>query len=185
LTGLYAMRLLDVGAWDSKTFSNSRALIELGWHAVLIEPSPRPLARLIEDYRENTRVKIIGSPVVTQTTPYYQMWLTDDGLSTGTIEEYDRWKNNARFYGQCFFAPIKLETILANFGPFEFVSLDTEGTSVELLKAYISKMKSGYEGPAAMCVEHNNRLEELREAIKGQFVIWHQNDTNVVLKAIQ
>ncbi len=33
--------VLDIGANDGKTFSNSLRLIELGWSAILIEPSPK------------------------------------------------------------------------------------------------------------------------------------------------
>ena len=35
-------RLLDIGAWNPFTFSHSRALIEMGWFGVLVEPSPGP-----------------------------------------------------------------------------------------------------------------------------------------------
>ena len=39
--------LLDIGAWHPTIFSNTRALIELGWAGVIIEPSPGPFINLM------------------------------------------------------------------------------------------------------------------------------------------
>src|SRR5687768_7977670 len=38
--------LLDIGANDGITFSNSRALLECGWYGVLVEPSEKTFAEL-------------------------------------------------------------------------------------------------------------------------------------------
>jgi hypothetical protein len=40
-------RFLDIGSWDAVTFSNTRALFELGWSGVMIEPSPGPFVELL------------------------------------------------------------------------------------------------------------------------------------------
>lgn len=40
-------RLLDIGAWHPTDKSNSRALIELGWQAVLIEPTPGNMINML------------------------------------------------------------------------------------------------------------------------------------------
>jgi len=50
--------LLDIGANDGLTLSNSRKLIELGWSAELIEPAEIPYNKLIELYKENKKVKL-------------------------------------------------------------------------------------------------------------------------------
>jgi hypothetical protein len=38
---------LDIGAWHPTIFSNTRALIELGWRGVIVEPSPGPFINLM------------------------------------------------------------------------------------------------------------------------------------------
>jgi len=38
---------LDIGSWHPTIFSNTRALIELGWSGVIIEPSPGPFINLM------------------------------------------------------------------------------------------------------------------------------------------
>lgn len=40
-------RFIDIGCWDPITFSNTRALYELGWTGVMIEPSPGPFIELL------------------------------------------------------------------------------------------------------------------------------------------
>jgi FkbM family methyltransferase len=52
--------LLDVGANDGKTFSNSLYLIEQGWSGVLLEPSPKAFALLEEQHHGNENVKLIN-----------------------------------------------------------------------------------------------------------------------------
>ena len=63
-------RLLDVGAWDPKTFSNSRALIESGWGGLLIEFSPVPLRHLVEEYRQRADVEILAAAVAVELARY-------------------------------------------------------------------------------------------------------------------
>ena len=40
-------RFLDIGAWHPTVFSNTRALIEMGWSGVMIEPSPGPFLNIV------------------------------------------------------------------------------------------------------------------------------------------
>src|SRR5690349_15581536 len=52
----YQGTLLDIGANDGKTLSNSLALIEHGWKAVLIEPDADAFGKLIELHGTNSNV---------------------------------------------------------------------------------------------------------------------------------
>jgi len=49
-------RLLDIGANDGVTLSNSRALMLSGWEGVLVEPSPQAFARLSNVYGSTSAV---------------------------------------------------------------------------------------------------------------------------------
>src|SRR6186713_1166854 len=46
-------KVLDIGANDGITFSNSAKLIELGWSAVLVEPSPIAYQRLLQQHKQH------------------------------------------------------------------------------------------------------------------------------------
>ena len=49
----YRGTFLDIGAFDGKTFSNTKRLSDLGWRGVLVEPAPKPFFALIETHKGN------------------------------------------------------------------------------------------------------------------------------------
>ena len=57
--GDYKGTLLDIGANDGETLSNSRLLIQQGWGASLVEPSLTCLKKLNDLYSLQTAVQII------------------------------------------------------------------------------------------------------------------------------
>src|SRR6188768_2156012 len=54
---------MDVGAYQGTTFSNTRALAELGWSGVCIEPSPPAFWGLMQNYKGNTVVKLVNAAI--------------------------------------------------------------------------------------------------------------------------
>lgn len=40
-------RFLDIGGWHPVIFSNTRALVEIGWEGVIVEPSPGPFINFL------------------------------------------------------------------------------------------------------------------------------------------
>lgn len=181
--GIRTGRLLDIGAWHPCMFSNSRALIEMGWSALLIEPSPEPLVNLLKEYGHSANVEILAAGVGIN-HGLRRMHITADGLSTTEEREYEKWKKAAHFYGRLVVPMISVLELLP-FGPFDFVDIDTEGTSVDLLKWLLSDIRAvDYQRPRCICVEHNERRREVIDASHGLYETIHQNDTNMVLKAI-
>ena len=158
--------LLDIGAWNAKTFSNSRALIELGWSAVLFEPSPGPLRGLVEEYGNNPRVEVVGLPV-TLLSEIIKLRCTDDALSAdATNASHLKTWDGYGFYGTMTTRGLSLASVFEYWGGFDFVSIDTEGTSVDLF-ALMIRLASGpfpVKLPRCVCVEHENRWDELRKA---------------------
>lgn len=168
---------LDIGAWHAKTFSNTRALFELGWGGVLIEPSPNPLQGLVKEYGYVDRVKVIAAAVGVE-AGMIEMEITDDAVSTSEQANIDQWRSHARFYGRMIVPVITIPDILNRFGKFDFVNIDAEGVSVDLLKVLLQTEMF----PRCICVEHDNRIVEVMEAAqargyKGVFT----NQANVVL----
>jgi FkbM family methyltransferase len=51
--------LVDVGAHDGRSLSNSFPFLELGWAGVLVEPLPRAFERLAQRYRGRTDVQCV------------------------------------------------------------------------------------------------------------------------------
>lgn len=55
--------VVEIGAFDGKTFSNSTALTSRGWSALLCEPVPQFAQLCRERYRNNERVEIVETAV--------------------------------------------------------------------------------------------------------------------------
>ena len=184
-------RLLEIGAFDPFAMSNSRALIELGWSAVLFEPSPGPLRALVKEYGNNERVEVVGCAVVRLATGPLKLRLTDDAVSAdaGNEAHLKKWEGYG-FYGTMTTWPLSLGFVMERWGPFDFVSIDTEGTSVDLFCELVQVCANSDWGrpkrPRCVVVEHDNRWDEMRKAAElGGYRLMHdpkENGTNVVLE---
>ncbi len=170
-------RFLDIGAWNAKTFSNTRALYELGWSGVLIEPSPGPMLGLLEAYGSDDRITLIQAAVDT-TDGMIRMSVTDDAVSTSEPAEYEKWKGTAKFRGSVMVPKITLETIANSYGGFDFVSIDAEGISSRI---FLYMLRLGHF-PPCVCVEHEDRTTELLAAATAQgYKAVLVNSTNLVM----
>ncbi len=169
-------RFLDVGAFAAKALSNTRALYELGWSGVMIEPSPGPLSGLIREYGNDERIEIIGA-AVGGIGGLCKFHVTDDAVSTTEEAHFEKWKT-AGFYGTFWVPRITFPEIFNQFGAFDFVSIDTEGTSFFLLEELLkTEMRA-----KCICVEHDGRLLEITQLAtsKGYMVAGATGD-NMVL----
>lgn len=171
-------RFLDIGAWDPKTFSNTRALFEAGWSGVVIEPSPDAILGQMKEYGNEPRVQIIQSALALDHTPL-AMWMTSDCTSTADAYHHDKYESIAGFKGKVTVIPVTWDDINLWFEGFTFVSIDAEGTSVDLFHAML---RSGQK-PTCVCVEHDGtRMMELSAAATAVgYKILYSNGTNAVM----
>lgn len=177
--GEHVGALLDIGAWDPETFSNSRALIEKGWQAVLVEPSPHPLAKLAKFYDGANGVCVVQAAVGLEETALYPFFLTDDAVSSSDPKTQATWMKDGTYYGMAWIAAITLKNIMDQFGSFDFVNIDAEGSSVPLA---IQLLKTEML-PRCICVEHDSRMVELMEVAQGRgYSARSMNGTNVILE---
>src|SRR3974390_3466186 len=56
--GNHVGTLLDIGANNGVTYSNSRLLIQRGWSGMLVEPSNKVIAKLCNLYLDNPKIYI-------------------------------------------------------------------------------------------------------------------------------
>lgn len=147
-------KLLDIGANDGKTFSNSLALIELGWEAVLVEPSPSAFEKLTKLHEDNLWVMRYNIAIGTKRGTTY---LHDMGehigngdsslLATTIASEKDRWVGTE--FKKVTVNVIPYADIADNY---DFITIDAEGMDLEILKQIdLSNIKM-------VCIEWNNDL---------------------------
>lgn len=159
-------RFLDIGAGDGETFSNTRALREVGWSGVCVEPAAALFDRLVALYGSDETVTCVSAVVVADAggrlTDFY--YAGDDLLSTTEADAAAIWPTVPFVKVQA--ATVSLDHVLDTLGAFTFVSLDTEGTSLDLLDAY--RQHDYWAFLEGVCVEVASEEEARRaEATAG------------------
>jgi FkbM family methyltransferase len=172
-------RALDLGAFHPTTFSNTRALVEAGWGALLVECSPGPARELIREYAEWPNVEVLVAAVGFDRGHCIKIHATDDAVSTSDAETHEKWKDAGGYYGTFFAPQITLDDIQNQFGgQWDFINFDTEGTSLEL---FCRAMELGWR-PKCACIEHDGRTVELAQhAQAAGYHIALLNGTNMVV----
>lgn len=172
-------KFLDIGAFDGITFSNTRALAELGWSGVMVEPNPFSLTKLINSVKcFDKRVNIIAAAV-------------------GSIEQYSKlridetegreWASSIYRHNPAVRQELKVNLLvpvitpwqLMILGPYAFIDIDAECMDFEILKSFKAHL-----GQCAMiCVEPRDS-EERKEMIalfeQYGFSIHHETPENII-----
>lgn len=170
-------RCLDIGAYCATTLSNVRALIERGWSAVLVEPSAGPFAGLMEAYKTNEKITLIHA-FAGHEYKLRKVYMTPDALTTGDEAHYQKWQAVGQ-YREVLMPEVPLIQILLAAGHFDFLSLDTEGTSFELLKQINLKQF----GCSLVCCEYDSHKELMRAWFETQgFRVISENGGNLIAK---
>lgn len=146
--------LLDIGAFHPTVFSNSRALIEAGWSAVLVEPSPGPMRNLLSSYGARPDIELVQAGITPGTDPLMQMHITDDAVSSADPAVIEKWKSAGGFFGKLWVPCIPLHSALERWGPFDFVNIDAEGISLALFEALLATEMF----PRCICMEHDGEV---------------------------
>ena len=173
-------RFLDIGAWNAICMSNTRALFEQGWGGVLVEPSPLPFAKIQAEYADvPDRITVINAAVGIEDVESVEMWITEDAVSTSDETAHHRWRNTAKYESERMtVSVITLERLFAEHGEFDFINIDTEGSSVDLC---LRLLTLGYR-PRCICVEHDERVVEvLGVANAAGYVCSYASGENLVL----
>jgi len=148
--------LLDIGANNGKTFSNSLALIERGWGADLVEPSPYAFELLKKLHDGNDKVSChnlaIGLYTEEVTLHMNEPHIPNDVslLATTKPEEKNRW-------GALKFNEVKVSQYtysdFAGEVKYDFITIDAEGADWDILQ----QINLANVGCKLLCIEHNGK----------------------------
>jgi len=176
--------LLDIGANDGITLSNSRKLIELGWTGDLVEPSPNAFKKLKKLYsrKKKTKVHNIAIADKSETMTFYvsgeHLGNGDtDLLSTLSLKDKQKWESTTEY------KTIEVQALtFKDFNSlnikYDFINIDVEGLDVEILKQLdLNELEC-----KCLCIEHNGtHLSAINEEMsKYDFKVIAQNLENII-----
>jgi hypothetical protein len=163
-------------------------LVERGWGGVMVDMSPYSLVDLMNEYKTNERILIVGAAVTVTKTPPIRSWLVpkdsknDGALSTTEAWHKDKWagyvKHNDGVHVPYVTSTICLEELYDFLPPkVHLVSVDVEGTSFDL------SMKFDFErfGVEAIVIEHDGKYQEVFDRFKDTYEVAALNPENIVL----
>lgn len=146
------LRFLDIGAGDGEQFSNTRALALSGWGGLLVEPAPDRFAKLARLYHDRENIKCVEAGLGVDSRMARLHWHPSCNTSSFLQAYSDRWTDR-----QKRIAYVRVVTLQEVYGvglcpnnEFAFVSIDAEGMSNELARAYIWP---GGIMPSMLCYE--------------------------------
>ncbi len=162
--------VLDIGANDGKTFSNSLALIENGWNAVLLEPAQIAFNKLERLHENNPKVSCykiaIGNQHGKTKLKVSGAHLPDGSdvalLSSLKEDETTRWRDA----GVQFHEEEIIVTTFSHFKKlsgdpaFDFITIDCEGLDVDVLK------QIDLTNTKLICIEWNSKPEAKAEILE-------------------
>lgn len=182
--GDYKGNLLDIGANDGITFSNSRKLLELGWSGELVEPADIPYLKLKELYKDNKRIKLHKVAISDsrgELTFYSSGEHVGNGdsdlLSTLSIVDKKKWENSTVYQES------KVDSLkwldFYNWQVYDFINIDAEGYDLSILK----QMDLKELGCKCLCIEHNGHQynDMIRELRKYNYKTLLVNNENLIV----
>jgi FkbM family methyltransferase len=154
---------LDLGANDGKTLSNTRALAELGWCGVLVEPSPIAFPKLKKLYESEKKgcyyLYNCAIGLSNGTVPLYEsgtLLKTGDTALVSTLvkDETKRFASTVEYTDiECKVYRWKTFLNRLSIKKFEFVSIDVEGLDVAIIQ------QMDLTDTKLLCIETNGSKE--------------------------
>lgn len=178
--------LLDIGANDGVTLSNSRALIEKGWGADLVEPAAIPYKKLAKLYKDNSLIKLHNYAIDNESglCNFYESTslfnIKDSGLLSTIKENY-----LVNVY-QTNFTQYEIETLSFKdfqekslYKKWDFINIDTEGCDWDILQQ-INLIEVDCK---CLCIEYNGHNPGIYiDYCKNyNLSLLYQNDINLIL----
>lgn len=173
-------KFLDIGAYDIFRFSNVRALYELGWGGLLIEPAPQNYKNIADHYAADPRIEVlniaVGEPA--GEIDFYE----SNGDAVGTTDEdhMNKWKKGGVAFTKIKVTQMGVVDFFTQYGKgIDFLSIDTEATNMVIFRNIPEWV---WEQIEMLCIEHDQCQQEIEETLgKYGFYTRYVNSENIIL----
>lgn len=159
--GQFVGTMLEIGANDGQTLSQSLHFISKNWKAALVEPSPKVFKDLLWRHQHNENVYCYGVAIGDKNG---KVTLHDSGellgrgdkalVSTVNVEETKRWTSMNMPFEQIEVDMVTWDTFMeiCPYKTYDYISIDAEGCDWSILK----QMDLDKLGCMVLCIEHNS-----------------------------
>ena len=183
----YIGNIIEIGANDGFTLSNSKLFRDKGWKAFLVEPGKKSYQLLIKNPEQNCQYFNIALGDQNSVMKFYEsgehLFKNDVGLVSSLIlDETTRWKKNGVKYEEYDVECLTWKTFLSKFKldneSFDIISIDIEGLDYELLiQMDLNKLEC-----KLLCIEFNGkRKDDFVNYLKNfDMKLIHENAENLI-----
>lgn len=173
-------RFLEVGGYNPKIFSNTRALVELGWHGTYVEPAPVNFASFLTEYRDRPEIVLVNAVLdaAPGLTEFYDSG--GDALSSLSTAHITRWQQAGVKFRKYLAVSVTWDDLLNTTGEdYEMLNLDVEGMSTQLFRLLPLKRLPALR---LVVIEHDGNHMEIRDRlIEFGFRPFHINGENLIM----
>jgi len=171
--------VLDVGAYDPILFSNSQKLIEKGWRAVLIEPSPECFQNIENYYKDNPNVIVINTAIGT-VDGEIEFYNSEGAVATAKQFHYERWKDTQKDFRKITVPCMTWDTFYKTYPlDYNFINIDCEGMDYEILTQIPLKDMPFVK---MICVEYNYNPQKILSYLENcGYTLFHYTAENYIV----
>lgn len=157
--GKHKGTVLEIGANDGKTFSNSYDLILNDWYGILFEPG-HIYDELHKLHKGNERVHTHRLGIADK-AGFVKFWQSGSHVKNGidlglvsTMQEFEtlRWKKNGVKFTEIEIETVPFSWVAEKYPVFDFISIDVEGFEWQILRQIDLKAV----GCKCLCIEWNS-----------------------------
>jgi len=175
---------LDIGAYNGTDLSNTRALVELGWGGLMVEPNPYNLVPLLDSVRGYPEVQVLAAAVVGQAsqTPQALTLYLDSTHGRGWAATLVSSNPGVmrRDNVNLIVPTVDIAWLLGRAGRVDFISIDAEWMDLDIL-TYMPRDLGGAE---MIIIEPSNMVmrEQMKSRLSHQhhFRIHHETPENII-----
>jgi FkbM family methyltransferase len=156
-------KFLDIGAYNPFKFSNTRALYEMEWSGIFIEPSPICFENFVKEYGNDDKITLINKAVVTDERVQMAFFESGgDAVSTSNLEHKNKWEASGAKFNIIEVSTISVSEI-EKFKDIDFMSLDVESSNYEIFMAFSDQFLNNL---SMICIEHDGKYEEIKNRLE-------------------
>lgn len=133
---------VEVGAYDGVGFSNTYFFEALGWRGILVEPVPDFYQKCLAARPGSKVINAVAGQRTTEDLVPFTVAVGGNGVGTLSYRgenptQLDRIRSEGGSVRETSVPMVSLDDVLSDHdGPIDFVSIDVEGSELEVLKGF-------------------------------------------------